>query len=213
MKKIILTLFAGFIFSSSAFAQAYDGIIEYDKKKQDGFLIDYFYTSEAVENAIVKRMEKLGYKPKDEKGLFNKDKGFKIFKGAFISEANAEKLDYIIRVESKSRKKQDESVISMILLRDGVNAKIGFDALAVDKAKSFLNNLKPDIEAADLEIKIKNAEESLAKTEKKLKGLKDDQAELEKKLANNKKDQENTQKDIENGRVSLEVLKSRRKTN
>jgi hypothetical protein len=193
------------------FSQAYEGMVEYDKKKQDAFLIDYSYSAEAVENAIVKKMEQLGYKPKEEKGLFNKDKGFKIFKGAFVTEANPDRLDYIIKVENKSRKNKDESVVSLILLKDGANTKAAFAVADVERVKEFLRNLRPNIEAADLEIQIRNQEETIAKAEKKLNGLKSDKAELEKKLATNIADQEATQKDIDNQRVTLEVLRGKRK--
>lgn len=211
MRKLILSFSAIFFLGQLVFSQAYEGIVEYDKKKQDAFLIDYSYSPEAVENAIVKKMELLGYKPKEEKGLFNKDKGFKLFKGAFVTEVSADRLDYIIKVESKSRKNKDESVISLILLKDGVNAKSAFAAADMERVKEFLKNLRPNVEAADLEIQIRNQEESIAKAEKKLNGLKSDKAELEKKLANNVSEQEATQKDIDSQRVALEVLKGKRK--
>jgi septal ring factor EnvC (AmiA/AmiB activator) len=81
----------------------------------------------------------------------------------------------------------------------------------VERVKEFLRNLRPNIEAADLEIQIRNQEETIAKAEKKLNGLKSDKAELEKKLATNIADQEATQKDIDNQRVTLEVLRGKRK--
>jgi hypothetical protein len=211
MRKLVLTLSVVFMFGNMVFSQAYEGMVEYDKKKQDAFLIDYSYSAEAVENAIVKKMEQLGYKPKEEKGLFNKDKGFKIFKGAFVTEANPDRLDYIIKVENKSRKNKDESVVSLILLKDGANTKAAFAVADVERVKEFLRNLRPNIEAADLEIQIRNQEETIAKAEKKLNGLKSDKAELEKKLATNIADQEASQKDIDNQRVTLEVLRGKRK--
>jgi hypothetical protein len=212
MNKILLTVVVALLINTLSFAQAYEGIVEFDKKKQDAFLIDYSYSPEAVENAIVKKMEMLGYKPKEEKGLFNKDKGFKVFKGAYVTEANPERLDYIIKVESKSKKNKDESVVSMILLKDGNNAKAAFAATDIQKVKSFLKDLMPNIEAADLEIQIRNSEEALTKAEKKLTGLKDEKAELEKKLSDNQKGQEDTQKDIEAKKIALEVLRSKRKS-
>lgn len=212
MNKILLTVVVALLINTLSFAQAYEGIVEFDKKKQDAFLIDYSYSPEAVENAIVKKMEMLGYKPKEEKGLFNKDKGFKVFKGAYVTEANPERLDYIIKVESKSKKNKDESVVSMILLKDGNNAKVAFAATDIQKVKSFLKDLMPNIEAADLEIQIRNSEEALTKAEKKLTGLKDEKTELEKKLSDNQKGQEDTQKDIEAKKIALEVLRSKRKS-
>jgi len=55
-----------------------------------------------VENAFVKRMEKLGYKAKEEKGILNRDKGFLVFKNAYVTDISKDRLDYIIKVERKS---------------------------------------------------------------------------------------------------------------
>lgn len=214
MKKSIFLLLIVLGFSTITFAQAYEGTIQYDKKKQRAIVIDYSYPPQAVENAIVKKMERLGYKPKEEKGLLNRDKGFLVYKNAFVTDINSDKMDYMIKVERKNRKKDDDaSVLYVIMNKDGVNAMDQMDAAGVDKAKSFLNNMMPDIEAANLELQIKTQEEVIAKAEKKLRGLKDDQASLERKLQENKADQESTQKDIENQKQALGTLIGKRKSN
>ena len=46
-------------------------------------------------------MEKLGYNGKDEKGLFNKDKGFRVYKNATIPEISSKSMDYIVKAEKK----------------------------------------------------------------------------------------------------------------
>lgn len=210
MKKIFLSLLVALAFENIISAQAYEGTIEYDKKKQEAFMIDYPYPPEAVENAITKKMAKLGYKPKEEKGLFNKDKGFKVYKDAFITDINADRMDYIIKVESKSRKNQDESVVYMIILKDGNNAKSGFDVLQTEKTKTFLSGLQPDVIAENLELDIKAQEEAVGKAEKKLRGLKDDQNDLEKKLKDNQSAQKDTEKEIEAKKQALDALKAKR---
>lgn len=210
MKKLLLSLLVALVFENIVSAQAYEGTIEYDKKKQDAFMIDYPFPPEAVENAITKKMAKLGYKPKEEKGLFNKDKGFKVYKDAFITDINADKMDYIIKVEPKSRKNQDESVVYMIIQKDGNNAKSAFDVLQVEKTKTFLSNLQPDVVAENLELDIKAQEEAVSKAEKKLRGLKDDQNDLEKKLKDNQSAQKDTEKEIEAKKQALDALKAKR---
>jgi hypothetical protein len=212
MNKVVFSLIFSIGFTIIGSAQAYEGTVEYNKKKQDAFMIDYSYSPQAVENALLQKMDKLGYKPKEEKGFLNKDKGFKVYKGAYVTEANDQRLDYILKVEPKSRKNQDESVLYMIIQKDGVNARAGFNADETSKIKLFLKNLKPDVEAADLELQIKNQQEVIAKAEKKLRDLKDDQQSLEKKLDENKVQQDNTQKDIESQKQSLGVLIGKRKT-
>jgi hypothetical protein len=211
MKKIFFSLFILLGFSIMASAQAYEGTIQYDKKKQRAVVIDYPYSAEAVQNAIVKKMELLGYKAKEEKGLLNKDKGFLIYKNAYVTDISNDRMDYMVKVERKSRKEEDAAVLYIIMNKDGQNALDQLDAYGVDRAKSFLNNMMPDIEAANLELQIKAQEEVIAKAEKKLRGLKDDQASLEKKLQDNKLDQDNTQKDIENQKQALGTLIGKRK--
>lgn len=213
MKKISL-LFIGFLsISIAALTQAYEGTTQYDKKKQAAIVIDYSYPSQAVENAIVKRMEQSGFKVKEEKGLLNRDKGFLVFKNAYITDISKDRMDYIIKVERKSKKENEESVLYMIMNKDDKNALGSLSAYDAGAAKSYLNNLLPDIEAANLELQIKAQEEVVAKAEKKLKGLQDDKIELEKKLAENVKSQDDTIKDIAEQKQSLETLRGKRKKN
>lgn len=208
-----------FLLTSACLSQTFEGTIEYDKKKQKAFVIEYAYSQEAVENAIVDRMERLGYKGKAEKGIFNKDKGFRIYKGVHVSDITNKTLDFVIMVEQKSRKEKDVSLIYLIINnKDGENALQVFDEDEIRKAKSFLNNMQPLVEASDLELKIKAQEELVAKAEKKMKGLQTDKDDMEKKIQKlqddikkNEKDQADTQKDIELQKQSLESLKGKRK--
>lgn len=160
---------------------------------------------------MVKKMGRLGYKSKEEKGLFNKDKGYRNFKEAYITDISADKMDYIIKVEGKG-KKNESSVITLIIMKEGNNMKPSFDAYLIDKVKAFLNSLQPDVEAENLELEIIAQEDAVNKAEKKLRGLKDDQSDLEKKLKNNQEDQRNTEKEIEAKKQALDALKARRVT-
>ena len=213
MKKIVFPVLIALGFTGIATAQAYEGAIQYDKKKQRAIMIDYAYPPEAVENAIVQKLERLGYKAKEEKGFLNKDKGFLVYRNAYVTDISDDKMDYIIKVERKSRKESDESVLYIILNKNGENVLETLDANDVGRAKSFLNNMLPDIEVANLELQIKSQEEAVAKSEKKLKGLQEEQVSLEKKLDDNQKAQVDTQKDIEGQKQTLEVLRGKRKTN
>lgn len=199
--------------SIASMAQAYEGNIQYDKKKHAAITIDYAYPPEAVENAIIQKMEKLGYRAKEEKGILNRDKGFLIFKNAYVTDISKDKMDYIIKVDRKSRKESDEAVLYLIMQKDGENAMNKLEAYEIGKAKSYLNNMLPDIEAANLELQIKAQEEMVVKAEKKLKSLQNDKIELENKLAANVQSQDDTIKDIEIQKQSLETLRDKRKKN
>jgi len=199
--------------TAATWSQAYEGRIDYDKKKQQAIVIDYSYPPDAVQNAIVQKMGKMGYKAKEEKGLFNKDKGFLVFRNAYVTDISGDRMDFVINVERKSRKASDESVLYMIMIRNGENALMTMEPGNINKAKSFLNNMLPEVEAADLELRIKDQEETVARAEKKLRDLKEDQINLEKKLSDNKAEQEATQKDIEAQKQALGILMGNRKTN
>ena len=112
MKKFFLLFPLAVSMTLAAAAQAYEGNIQYDKKKQQAILIDYSFSPEAVENAITGKLAKMGFKPKEEKGIFNKDKGFLVFKNAYINDISTDRMDYIIKVERKSRKEKEDAVVT-----------------------------------------------------------------------------------------------------
>jgi hypothetical protein len=211
MKKTgLVPAFLLMVFSFAS-GQAYDASIQYDKKKQQAIAIDYDFKPEAVENAIVQKLGRMGYKAKEEKGILNRDKGYLVYKNIFITEISSERMDYLVKVERKSRKEKDEAILYLVMLKDDKNALATMDAAEVNLAKSFLNSLLPEVEAADLELQIQAQAEVVAKAEIKLRDLKDEQTNLERKLQQNKTDQENTQKDIEAQKRQLGILEGKRK--
>ncbi len=212
MKKLSLLNVALLVCYAIATGQAYESTIQYDKKKQQALAIDYAFKPEAVENAIVQKLAKMGYKAKEEKGILNRDKGFLVYKNIFVTDISNERMDYLVKVERKNRKETDESVFYLVMIKNDKNFLAVSDAAAIGKAKTFLNNLLPEIEEADLELQIQAQQAVVAKAEKKLRDLKEEQFNLEKKLAQNKTDQESTQKDIEIQKKQLEVLTGKRKT-
>jgi hypothetical protein len=217
MYKLLLSV-SCVLFIQTAFSQSYEGKIEYDKKKQKAFVIEFSYPSEAVENAFIQKMEDIGYKGKEEKGIFNKDKGFIVFKNAYVTDISKNSMDYIVKVEKKSRKESDESVLYLVIMNNEENAMEKFDAADIRQAKAFLNNLLPGVESANLELQIKDQEDMVAKSEKKLRTLQSDKEDMDNKIKklqqdieDNKKDQDVTQKDIDNQKAILSNLKLKRK--
>ena len=103
MRQLLLPVVLLFAIAANS-QSAYEGSIEFSKKKQDAYVIDFPYPPQAVEDALVKKMESLGYKSKEEKGMFNKDKGFRAYKAAYITALSGTSMDYMFKVERKSRK-------------------------------------------------------------------------------------------------------------
>ena len=217
MRKFILYLVFVFV-SPLLFAQAMEDKIEYSKKDQSCLVMNYSYPPEAVENAFTSKMYKLGYKGKEEKGLLNKDKGFRVYNGALLSDISSTRYDFIIKVESKSRRDDEASILYFLIQKEGTDFLNRLSTEELTNAKSFLNNLKPDIEAANLELQILAQEETVNKAEKKLQKLQSDKEDMEKRLKKlqedlkqNEKDQEGQQAEIENEKKTLEVLRTKRK--
>lgn len=217
MRKFTLSLI---LLSASIFskAQAYEDKIEYNKQKQACLMIEYSFQPQAVENAVIAKMNKLGYKGKEEKGVFNKDKGFRVYKDAMIGDISPTRYNYIINIDRKSKKESDAAVLYLIIMKDDGNALTRLNTQELNSAKTFLSNLLPDIEAADLELQITAQEDVVGKAEKKLKNLQSDKDDMEKKmkklqddLEQNKKDQEKQNAEIENQRKALDALKGKRK--
>lgn len=217
MSKLLLFISAIVLLTINGSTQAYESTIEYDKKRQQAFAIDYPFPVEAVENAIIQKMSSMGYKGKEEKGMFNKNKGFLVYRSAYITDISSNSMDYLIKVEQKSRKEKDASILYLVINKNSENAMNAFNADDVIKAKDFLNKLLPDVESANLELQIKDQEDVVAKAEKKLKNLENDKEDMEKKIKklqddikDNIKDQDDTQKEIQNQRKALEALKAKR---
>lgn len=210
MRSVSLLLVCSFLVSY-AWAQPYEGKVEYDKKRQDAFLCDYAASSEAVDLAITKYFQSLGYKPVEEKGLFNKDKGFKIFKDAYVSDLNGEKMDYLIKVEARSKKSaSDAATLSFVMMKGFLNQKTDMKEDEVKKVKRFLSSLDESVQREYLELQIKAQEDQVVKAQKKLSTLKAEQIDLEKKIQTNLSNQQDTEKEIAAKEKALEILKSKR---
>ena len=215
-KLIFVTIFLSVSFLLKA--QTHEGSIEYNKGKQACIVMEYNYPPEAVENAMRAKLLKLGYGGREEKGMFNKDKGFRVYKETTIGEISPDKYDFVINVERKSHKEVDETKVSLIIFKGDVNALSKLSREELEKVKSFLNNLLPEVEASNLEILIGTQVLTVDKAEKKLKTLHDENVQIESKikklqeeLEKNVKEQEMQKKEIENQHKTLDALKGRRK--
>src|SRR5215204_4438431 len=181
MRKIIFSLL--FLLSSFLIsAQAHQDKIEYNKQKQACMAMSYNYPPEAVENALIAKLTKLGYVGKEEKGFFNKDKGFRVYKETTIGEVSSDKYDYVINIQRKSAKESDETTLYILVLKNDVNALSKLSSEEVGKLKSFLSNLLPEVEDANLELLITAQVAVVGKAEKKYKTLLEDSVQIQNKI-------------------------------
>ena len=218
MRLAAILLIAACLYVGPSFSQAFESSITYNKKKQKAIVLECGYPEEAAENAIIEKLKNLGNKSREEKGMFNGDKGFIVFRNAYVTDISDKDMDFIVKVERKSRKEKDMTSVYLVITKNGENMLASSDSYA-EHAKEFLNKLLPDIEVSNLELKIKSQEDEVGKAEKKFKDLQDDQVSMEKKikdlqddLKKNAKSQEEQQKEIGNQRGLLDVLKGKRKS-
>jgi len=210
MKKVRCLLLILVSFTTVTVAQVYEGTAEFDKKKYAAFLAEYDYQVLAVENALLKRFVKLGYHPREEKGIFNKDKGFRVFAGSIMGDITEGTADYYLKVEDRSKKGKEAALLTVIILQNGEALSRGISEARANTVKTYFKNLLPDIIAENLELDIKAQEETIFKAEKKLESLKKEKAELERKIEVNERAQLDTENEIKAKQEGLEILKSKR---
>jgi len=167
---------------------------------------------------LMGKLAKMGYKGREEKGMFNKDKGFNIYKEATLNDISPGKYDYVVSIERKSKKESDESVLYLLILNNDVNALPLLSNTEKEKAKTFLEDLTPEVEDAHIDILIAAQAGVVTTAEKKLKQLQTDSVELQNKItklqeemSTNSKAQETQLAEIANQRKILEAIKSRKK--
>jgi hypothetical protein len=210
MKRFLLSLSALVLISNLVSAQIYEKNIEFDKKKYNAFIADLNYPAAAVETALLKGFAKMGYKPKQEKGLFNKDKGYLVFSAAIVKSIYDTPTDYLVKVEDAGKKGKEASVLTFVVINQGVALSRDIDQAKDKAARDFIGSYDADFVAEALELQIKAQEDAVAKTEKKLNNLKQDQLDLEKKLENNKQSQKDTEAELAAKNQALELLRGKR---
>jgi hypothetical protein len=125
------------------------------------------------------------------------------------------------KVERKSRNEKDVSVVSLLLASPNENpaATPGLRRLNMEEAKTYLNELSMAIQSYNLELQIKEQNESVTKAESNYKNLTDEGNNLEKerlnieeKITQNKAKQDKQKLEIEKRKQALSALVDNRKS-
>lgn len=217
MKSILFTLIA-FFTVSFAFAQnVQTGTMKYNGANYPCDIIDFNIPPSDAENIIKDRMKSMGFTP--EKG-----KGFLVYRNVTTSDLSfGQPYDLVFRVDKKSRKESDESVVSLISARPGEIPvdKVkgaGKDVASITPAASagtFLQSFNEKVanQAHNLSVLAKSDE--INKAQKELDNLKKEQNKLEKRISDLQADlKDNLQKQqsqttsVANLRKQLEDLKA-----
>ncbi len=222
MKKIILFIAFLFITSIMLQAQSYFTDVEYDKSTYQGIALMLPYTSSVSEGSIVNKLKEIGYEAETKGALFwkkNKINGFLIYKDVVLPKQSIA-VDLYFRVERKSRKEKDKSIMYFLMNKNDVFLGNGYDTSLFRAGRKFLNSFVSETEEYKLNLDIEAQEDHLKDAEKKLEKLFDDEKDLRRKISDleqdiikKKQDQENQKSEIDKQRVALEVLKGQVKKN
>ena len=204
MKNLFLLIFI--INTQFSFAQVYEAKIDYNKISQAAIVGEYKYPEATVEKTLTDKLERMGYKVKSSKGYL-------IVSNAVISSISSKPMEYAFKIERKSKKEKDITVVSLVMNENNVNATVD----NVSNGKSFLNDLSPAIDAVNTDNMVNDQYEAVVKSQKKLKNLQDDQNSMEKKVRNlqddlrkNAKEQDDMQKEIKNQQEVLDAFKAKK---
>ncbi len=190
----------------NSYGQVYESKIDYNKTSQAAIVGEYKYSEEIVEKTLRDKLERMGYKIKSTKG-------FLVVTNAVIGSVSSKPLEYAFKVERKSRKEKDITLLSAIVNENDANAT----ADNSEKLKSFLSELIPSIEATNVDFMVNEQFAAVVKSQKKLKNLQNDQNSMERKVRNlqddlkkNAKDQDEMQKEITRQQEILDSLKAKK---
>ena len=204
MKYFLIIVFA--IAFQNSYGQAYESKIDYNKTSQAAVVSEYKFSEEIVQKTLRDKLERMGYKIKSTKG-------FLVISNAVIESVNSKPLEYAFKIERKSRKEKDITLLFAIVNDNEVNAT----ADNSEKLKGFLSDLIPSIEATNVDFMVNEQYAAVVKSQKKLKNLQDDQNSMERKIRNlqddmkrNAKEQEDLQKEIVRQQEALNALKTKK---
>jgi paraquat-inducible protein B len=213
MMKYVVTLLFSVGLVIAVTAQSYETKAEYNKAQQPAVVCEFAYDPGMVEDVIEEEMKQKGF------GKGKSSKGFTLYQAINFTEISAEKVDFYVMVDKKSRKDKGTAVVTVLVSKGYDNFMSGSsDANVIQNVMTYVNGLKEKLEKTSLEMQITDQETLVKKEEKKHQGLIDEADDLEKKkrkleqdIADNKKEQEKQKAEAEKQRQILEALKAKRK--
>jgi hypothetical protein len=193
-------------------AQAREGWVESQKKQEPAAVLELPYAPDVVNAALNDHLLKRG------RSKATDIKGFTVYRNTQPMQNDSMNADMYFKVERKSHNEKGLTVISLLVNTPPEGSTDSSRHLAMDQSKAYLNELIPAIDAYNLELVIKNQNESLIKAESKLKSLVNDGKDLdekrtniEKRIADNKAEQQNQVNEIEAQKRKLADIVVQRK--
>lgn len=205
-------------FSTTLFAQSIPYEVVYNKVKQPALRLDLPYTPNTSEDFIIQTLKRSGHDPESRTQLFwkqNKIDGFYVFKNLQL-EGLQKPVDLYFRVDQKSKRLKDQSIIYMLIAVDNHFITSESDEKAYATAKQLLDSFTATSAAYKMELDVRNQEHEVKDAEVRLNKLQQEESELNKKMAQlqeelkrNKSSQTNQQMAIDSERRKLADLKTK----
>jgi len=218
MKKLFF-LFILVLAATAGNSQAAYTSVSYNKTTQPALMLDLPYKESVIEDFIVDNLKKIGYDAETKGKLFwkqNKLNGFYIFKDVRL-EGVDRPVDLYFKVDQKSRKAKDESIIYMLTAHGESFVSSTSEETTYNAAKKFLNGFTDQSAAYKLNLDIQAQEETVKDAEKKLDKLREGEKDmsrkidqLQKDLKKNREDQQDQEKKIEDEKQKLLDLRSKK---
>jgi hypothetical protein len=179
MKLFILTAIASLLVSAQVSAQTdpIEGTVDYQKGVKRAAVIELPFSPDVVEGALKQHLAKGGVKEERLKGM-------QVFKNARLTPTDGEAADLYFKVDKKSRREDNTSIVYLIVGRPNENVALrtADDAYRIQDAKAFLGSFQPQAQSYELEQNISRNDENIKKSERKMNDLQDDRKRLEKKI-------------------------------
>jgi len=203
--KYIFTIFVALLSGAFAYAQApMPTTAEYNGQKYPSYIMQYDLPPDETQDVIVNKLKSEGYSA-------SKSKGYLVYRNTRLKDLNPdEPQDVLFKIERKSRKEKDKSIVTMIAAKAGAipedKVKGAKSVAAIESSANsvaFLNSFQSNINLSAYNLSVSNQQDVVDKAEKKLKSLQDDQSKMEKKIKNlqddlskNKNDQQKQTEEI-----------------
>ena len=217
--KQIFALIVSLLLTGFAFAQTPTlSNAEYNGQKYPCYIIEYNLPPDETENVIKNKLQSQGYKA-------DNSKGYLVYRNVRLQALDStEAQDVFFKIDRKSRKEKDKSLVTMISAKAGVipedkvkGAKMVADIQPSPNAIAFMNSFQSGINLQSYNLAVSNQETVVGTAEKKLKSLQDDSAKIVKKineyesdLEANKKDQQKQVDEIAKQKALLDQARANR---
>jgi hypothetical protein len=205
---IVSLLITGFVFAQTPMRTT----AEYNGQKYPCYITEYNLPPDETENVIKNKLRAEGYNA-------DKSKGYLVYRNVRLKELNpGEAQDVLFKIDRKSRKEKDKSLVTMITAKAGLipedkvkGAKMVADIEPSANSIDFINSFQSGIDLQSYNLAVAAQQGEVADAEKKLKKLQDTQVKLEKKIKDyqsdleaNKKDQQTQTDEIAKQKTLLE---------